>query len=221
MAKLGLFSEEVDKLIEKTKVKTRTPKEPSINDLKWDRRKSQERLKELEAQDETGWSDLDKSIKGKETNMRLVNNHIAYYTKQIQEKREPFNPMLNKWKDFIVNLCKERGQEIDKIWFDTSAPYDCEVAVRMKGHNCWSSCVDFRFQDGKLKAYDSSFGGGTSFVWFNHLDYQNNPNLEQDKVKEVMEQVFSKKCCSEFDDATHDNKEHRKIEIDEQGWILD
>lgn len=126
-------------------------------------------------------------------------------------------PLLNKWKEFILNLCKEKGQEVDIIWFDESAPYDCCVEVRLKGHKCWNSCVSFRFEDNKLKAYDSHFGGGTSFIWLAHTDYLANPNIEQDKVKEIMEKVFKGECCNSFWEK--DTNGHREIKLDEYGWI--
>ena len=129
--------------------------------------------------------------------------------KQRTLLRSPFQPMLTKWKDFIVNLCKERGQEIDKIWFDISTPYDCEVEIRLAGHRCWNSCVSFRFQTGKLKAYDSHFGGGTSMF---------NGDIDEEKtIREVMERVFNKECSDSGWNKEDDG--HREIIIDDDGWI--
>jgi len=236
---LSLFGSEVDEILQKPEEKlepkpktpkTRTPRaksteDLSVSELKWKIKEEKDKLKEYEAQDETNFSDFDKSVKGKEVNMRLINNHISYYQGFIDKKRDEFDELLTKWKGFIVNLCKEKGQEIEKIWFNESTPYDCEIEVRMKGHRCWSSCVSFRFQEGKLKAYNSGFGGGTSFVWFCHTDYALNPNLEQDKVEEIMEQVFNHECDNDYvkfwnkEDETKP-VEHREIEIDEKGWII-
>jgi len=131
------------------------------------------------------------------------------------ELREPQQANLNKWKEFIVNLCKEKGQEIEKIWFDVSTPYDNEVEVRLKGHRCWNSCVSFRFQNNKLKAFDSHFGGGTSML-HGEID-------EEEKVREVMERVFNKECSNsswedKYDERKEDEK-HRKIEVDIDGWL--
>ena len=42
------------------------------------------RLRELEAQDETGWSDFDVMVKGKKSNIGLVKNHIIYYTEELE-----------------------------------------------------------------------------------------------------------------------------------------
>jgi len=131
------------------------------------------------------------------------------------ELREPQQANLNKWKEFIVNLCKERGEEIEKIWFDVSTPYDNEVEIRLKGHKCWNSCVSFRFQNNKLKAFDSHFGGGTSML---HGEFD-----EEEKVREVMERVFNKECSNsswedKYDERKEDEK-HRKIEVDNDGWL--
>lgn len=201
--------------------KTRQPRvtsieKESVSNLKFEIRKEREALKKYEEQDESNFTDFEKGVKGKEVNMKLIHNHIAYYQGFIDAKREPQQALLEKWRGFIVNLCLEKGQEIDKIWFDESAPFDCAVNLRMKGHCCWYHCVNFRFEGGKLKAYDSHFGGGTSFVWFNHLEYQANPKIEEDTIREVMEKVFKNECCGENTEAEH--KEHL---INERGWIID
>ena len=221
MAQLKLFGEEAkeltkDVVIEKEAKPKRTrttTKELTETDLKYEISKSKSRIKELEAQDETNWDDFDVNIKGKAVNIPLVRNHIRYYSEKLGAKREPRLPLLTKWRTFIIDLCKEKGHEIDKIWFDDSAPYDCEVAVRLKEHRCWSSCVKFRFAHEKLKAYDSHFGGGTSFV---SLD-TSNPNCEQDLVRQVMEKVFNKECSNSG--WENDFGEHRNIEINEQGYL--
>ena len=57
----------------------------TIEGLKEKIKERQARLEELKLQDETGWSEFDKSIKGKEINMYLVRNHIKYYAKQLKE----------------------------------------------------------------------------------------------------------------------------------------
>ena len=131
------------------------------------------------------------------------------------ELREPQQANLNKWKEFIVNLCKEKGQEIEKIWFDTSVPYENEICVRLDGHRCWSQCVSFRFQNNKLKAYDSHFGGGTSMF------YGQEDEDDEKKIREVMERVFNKECSDSSWEDNHDEREvkKREIEIDEDGWI--
>ena len=133
------------------------------------------------------------------------------------ELREPQQANLNKWKEFIVKLVEQNGEEIDKIWFDTSVPYDNEIEVRLKGHKCWNSCVSFRFQNNKLKAFDSHFGGGTSML---HGEFD-----EEEKVREVMERVFNKECSNsswedKYDERKEDEK-HRKIEVDNDGWRED
>jgi hypothetical protein len=233
--KLQLFSTEVEELVktlpkDEPKVnktpKKRTPRAKSTEDLsvlelKWKITEEKDELLRLEAQDETNFSDFDKSVKGKEVNMKLVNNHISYYQGFIDKQRANFEPILSHWKGFIVDLCKEKGQEIDKIWFDESVPYDCAIDIRLVGHRCWSSCCSFRFQEGKLKAFDSHFGGGTSFVWFCSTDYLQNPDCERDKVKEVMEKVFNKECSDSSWENNEDREEkHREINIDEKGWLI-
>ena len=142
------------------------------------------------------------------------------YAKTIAEGRSKFLPVLNEWKEYIITLCKEKGHEIDKIWFDESAPYDCEVAVRLKEHDCYHSCVQFRFSGSVLRAYDSHFGGGTSFVNQPHQTF-----LEaKATITEVMEKVFEKKCSSSgwnFDKDTSKAYEQRKININDYGWLED
>ena len=129
----------------------------------------------------------------------------------IDDEKIQYSGLLDKWKGFIVNLCKEKGQEIDKIWFDTSVPLDCEVAVRLKGHRCWNSCVDFRFGDYKLKAYDSHFGGGTSFISCDDEE-------QEIWIREIMDKVFNKECSNSG--WERDDNGHREINIDEKGWRI-
>ena len=224
---IDLFGIKAEKMVEEVKPKkktTRTPrkKEPTTRDLKWEVTKAKDRLKELEEQDESKFSDFELSIKGKKVNMPLVKNHIIYYQKQVDELRKPFLPLLNKWKDFIVNYCLNNKQEIDVIWFNESCPYDVDISVRLKGHRCWNSCVSFRFQDGKLKAFDSHFGGGTTSLWFSEVDYLNNPKVEEDKVKEILLRVFNKECSnSSWEDDDEEVDSHREIKLDDFGFIDD
>lgn len=221
MAQLKLFGEEIKAIVKPAKTtRTRTPrtKEPTIDSLKWEIESSYARLKELEAQDETGWNQFDKDIKGKEVNMKLVRNHISYYRGQMLPLRKPLDDLLKPWKEFLVNLCKERGHEIDVVWLDTSAPYDCAINIRLKNHRCWSSCVTFRFnKDGRLQAYDSHFGGGTTFV----NAFGGTTDVEK-TIREVMEKVFNSECSNSSwenrGDRTGD--EHRIIKLDEEGWII-
>lgn len=139
----------------------------------------------------------------------------------IDEEKIQYSGLLDKWKNFIINLCNEKGQEIDKIWFSNSAPYDCEVGLRLKGHRCWSNCVSFRFENYKLKAFDSGFGGGTSFV---DVSTALNPNAEQEVVEKVLRQVFNKECEKDYMGfyKIDENKpiEHREINLDDKGWII-
>jgi len=132
----------------------------------------------------------------------------------IDEEKIRYNSLLNKWKDYLIILCEEKHQEIDKIWFNTSVPYDCEIGIRMKGHRCWGYCVTFRFEKGLLKAYDSNFGGGTSCI---------ETKTDEDiglGIKKIMERVFNKECSnSGWEDG--EDRGHREIKINEKGWISD
>jgi len=143
------------------------------------------------------------------------------YSNQIKVLREPFNPLLNKWKEFLVNLCKEKGQEIDKIWFNESVPFDVEIGLRLKGHNCYYECLSFRFEKGKLQAYDSNFGGGTSMLYNGNEEQTIKNENEEQTIKGIMERVFNKECCSCLPDSLNfvENKQ-KEIEIDEMGWII-
>ena len=238
------------------------------------------RLDELEKQDETGWTDMDKMYRGKESNIKLVKNHIQYYETALDRKQggnkwkmhecvncgqeyEEFKEKdvknfiyntckdcckveerekyvyLNNWRDFIVNLCKAKGEigEIDKIWYDYSAPYDCEMEVRLKGHRCWNSCVSFRFEKGKLCAYDSHFGGGTTGVepysalrtqtqtqemvdMTSCLTKEEFKKWEEQIITEVMNKVFAKECSNSSWEDSEKDRGHRDIIIDEKGWII-
>lgn len=215
MSKLNLFGEEVTKIIEKKK-ESRIKKE----DWKWERKKSRERLEELEKQDETGWSDIDINLKGKEVNMPLVKNHIKYYTEKLNEQRKPYQEFLNRWKKEILDYCAEKGQEVDLIWFNESVPFDVSVNIRMKGHRCWYQCVSFRFQDEHLKAYDSHFGGGTSFIDRVYgIMREDNYRYDVAVMKEIMDKVFNKECSdSSWEEGNDEKKEHK---IDEMGWLDD
>lgn len=227
MAVISLFGQEAQAIVKPVIVKPvsvktpravrtpRTPKEQSITDLRYEQEKDIKRLRELESQDETGWTDMDKMYKGKEANSRLVKAHIYNYQKQIEKLQEPFNPLLNKWKEFIVNLCVANNQAIDKIWFDVSAPYECEINVRLAGHRCWNACVEFRFEKNQLKAYDSNFGGGTSWA-----DGKTDEEITN-KITEIMKRVFNKECSNDGWESRGDregDKAHRLIIVAENGW---
>ena len=230
--KLQLFSQEVTELVQSLEPQKKEPKvrktratkkrEPTRTDLRFEISQSRKRLEELEAQDETGWSEFDISVKGKKVNSMLVRNHITYYQKQLAELRAPYTEVLNKWKKFIVGLVAEQGQEADIIWFDESAPYECEVCVRMKGHRCWNSCVDFRFEKGQLRAFDSGFGGGTTMLEFGCRTIRTDEETGE-IIKGVMERVFKKDCDEAhvkfWDKGDYDKPiSHREITIDETGW---
>jgi len=131
------------------------------------------------------------------------------------ELRSPYEPNLNKWKEVIVDYCKEKNQEIEHIWFDTSVPYDCELVVRMKGHEgCYYSCVSFRFQDNKFKAWDSNFNGGTTFVDNGFAD-SNRDISEKEEILKIMDRVFEKECEA----SGWGEDEQKKILIDSEGWV--
>jgi len=66
----------------------------TIEELEQNIKDSKESLKRLEAQDETGWSDFDISVKGKKINMWLVKNHIHNYEKALKILNAN---SLNRW----------------------------------------------------------------------------------------------------------------------------
>lgn len=200
--------------VKEKKKRVTKSKEPSLSDLLWERRKSKERLAELEAQDETGWSDSDLMYKGKVNNIPLVKNHIAYYTEKIMALRQPYNQVLNKYKDYIIQLCAEEGQEIDLLWYSTSAPYDYEISIRLKNHRCWNDCVSLRFEKEELRAYDSHWGSGTSWVSGHPKDYSE----VCEAIKEILSHAFKKECSDNSWEDSHNDGEHRNILIDEEGW---
>ena len=117
---------------------------------------------------------------------------------------------LIKCKKFLEKLCEAR-KEKPFIWFDTSQPYDNEVCIRLEGHRCWNCCASFRFENKKLRAYDSYFGGGTTFLDFD-ID-------EEKKIREIMEKVFNKECSNSG--WENDKGEHREIKIGDDFWIVD
>lgn len=139
----------------------------------------------------------------------------TYDIKVIDERpREKKYGYLMEWKNFIDNLCKEKGQEAE-IWFDTSAPMDCAVNVRIKGHKCYYECISFRFTNGILEAYDGGFQspfGGTNFVWNKthqtHLD-------RREVISKMMERVLNNECCANCNESNP-----RIHEVDENFWLL-
>ena len=136
-----------------------------------------------------------------------------------------FNSLLNKWKDFIVNYCKEKKQEIEKIWFNTSAPMDCEIEVRLANHRCWNSCICFRFEKGDLRACDGGFLGGTHFI-NGFGSFEHKADDETGKViTELLDRCFIKECEKDYmsfwkKDDYSKPIEHREIEVDENGWLI-
>lgn len=150
-----------------------------------------------------------------------VENQVEYlkdlYSKEyhivIKDERgnDRFKPLLAKWKEFILNLCKnhEYKEEDIEIWFDESAPYDVAINLRLKSHRCYWNCVSFRFEKNKLQAYDSHFGNGTSFV--------DKSEDESKIITEVMERVFNKECS---DSSWNNDSIPKPHKIDDKGWIV-
>ncbi len=68
------------------KMKTKTSEDLSIQELQANIKERKERLKELEEQDETNFTDNDKMYRGKDVNIPLVKNHIIYYTNLLNKK---------------------------------------------------------------------------------------------------------------------------------------
>jgi hypothetical protein len=76
-------------------------------------KKEQDRLAELEKQDETGWDDFELSIKGKKINMGLVKNHIIYYQRKIAERKGvPYVPDERYESD---NDKEDRAERIKEV----------------------------------------------------------------------------------------------------------
>ena len=128
-----------------------------------------------------------------------------------------FNPMLNEWKKFIQKLCDDKGEEVE-MWFDTSAPMDCEINVRLKSHRCSYNCVSFRFENGTLDAYDSHFGGGTTIC-----DKMMSRVDEIHYITDVMDKVFKKECSNSSWEEDSEGKSYPKREhrVNEFGWLID
>lgn len=133
-----------------------------------------------------------------------------------RENHKRFNHYLNEWKAKIQKLCDDKGEEVE-MWYDKSAPMDCEINVRLKSHRCSYNCVSFRFEDGVLTAYDSHFGGGTSFVQIAKAHISRVDEIEV--VESVMEKVFNKECSnSTWEDDDGKPYPKKKHNIDENGW---
>lgn len=168
---------------------------------------------------------------------KLKQRHAEIYDIKVIDEREPHIRFsyLNEYKQFIIDLCKEREeQEIAKakersdsvwvdtphyepeIWFDTSIPYDCSLNVRMKSHKCYYHCVEFRFQKGILQAWDngfqSSMGHGTNMLF----STQHQTHLERKEIiRGIMERVLNNECCKDANET-----KQRIHKTDEYGWIL-
>ena len=167
---------------------------------------------------EGSWGGFDED-KVEEEIIKLETQYNDYSIKIIDDEKIRYNYLLNKWKEFIINLCKEKGQEIDKIWFDNSVPYDCEIGIRLVGHRCWNFCVSFRFEKGDLRAFDSHFGGGTSFLRGFGREKETDEEIGT-QIKEIMERVFNKECSNSSWEDNEREYPLRVIEVDEKGWII-
>lgn len=144
---------------------------------------------------------------------RLKQEKSNYDLKVVDERNESVRfAYLDEYRDYILKLCEERGQECE-IWYDTSVPMDCEIALRMKHHNCYHSCIAFRFTKGILEAYDGSVMsdmGGTHFVDKLHQNHIDRLNI----IKEIMERVFNNECCKQNEKPFPDKRIHNII----NGW---
>jgi len=133
-----------------------------------------------------------------------------------RKNHKRFNYFLDEWKAKIQKICDDKGEEVE-MWYDTSAPYDCEINVRLKSHRCSHNCVNFRFAHGILEAYDSHFGGGTTFCKKPHMSRID----EIEVVEKVMEQVFNKECSNSSWEEDSDGKSYpkRNHNVNEFGWL--
>lgn len=162
------------------------------------------------------WNEKEMNLRNLYTEITLSKSKITELKAKLWKKREPFHPLVRKWADFIISLTKERGQEIDLLWFSESAPYECAIEVRLRGHHCYCSCVNFRFENNELRAYDSDFGGGTSMI-------RATTDEEISKeITEVMEKVFNKECEASEDEFFRKTAPYKRKQVilDENGWIL-
>jgi len=69
--------------------KLKERKEAKSDDIKTLKEKVQackDKIKAYELQDETNFNEYEKSVKGKDVNIKLLNNHIKYYNKIMAEK---------------------------------------------------------------------------------------------------------------------------------------
>jgi hypothetical protein len=141
------------------------------------------------------------------------------YDLKVVDERSPHikYSYLNEYRAYIERLCKEAGQE-PEIWFDSSTPYDCEIALRMKGHKCYYECINFRFEKGILKAWDNGFqspmGSGTNML---HTDYGSHQSHVDriNIIRELMERVLKNECCINCNET-----KPRLHEVDEHGWLI-
>lgn len=138
------------------------------------------------------------------------------YDLKVVDERSPHikYSYLNEYRAYIERLCKEAGQE-PEIWFDSSSPFDCEINVRMKTHKCYYHCISFRFERGKLKAWDGGFsgglGGGTNMVFQQHQTHIDRI----EKIRELMERILKNECCKDLNET-----KPRLHEVDEHGWLI-
>lgn len=163
------------------------------------------------------------------------------YDLKVVDERSPHikYSYLNEYKAYIERLCKEKLEEAKEeakkrsdsvwvdfnsqnyepeIWFDSSTPYDCEIALRMKGHKCYYECINFRFEKGILKAWDNGFqspmGSGTNML---HTDYGSHQSHGDriNIIRELMERVLKNECCINCNET-----KPRLHEVDEHGWLI-
>jgi hypothetical protein len=134
------------------------------------------------------------------------------------ELKHQEDEFLHKWIAYIKEITDQAGAEFD-WWFDTSAPYDCEIELVVRGHRCWGPCVSFRFSDKKLTAFDSNFGGGTSFLepW--------ERDTPGEIVRATMAKVLAKECENSkfnYNESLEEVQEHVKDHLicrQPNGWI--
>jgi len=146
-----------------------------------------------------------------------------FLAKQIDvdaELKRQEDDYLWKWLGYIKEILAQAGEEFD-WWFDTSSPYDSQIEVTLKSHKCWPPCVSFRFKDRQLEAFDSNFGGGTSFL---DPDDRKHPG---DTLRKVLARVLARECeQSKFNYVDGESKEEVYIHIQDHltcrqpnGWI--
>lgn len=87
----------------------------NLDELKENIEFEKKRLKDYEIQDESNFSDFEKAVKGKEVNIPLIRNHIAYYEKEIEiRNKNSLSVFINKDAVENKNMSNENSMSTEK-----------------------------------------------------------------------------------------------------------